>query len=46
MLKETIYKLWARNVSMSTFSGFNCARDGLLTSPALLNNCSDGELLA
>ena len=31
---------------MSTFSGFNCARDGVLISPALLNNRSDGELLA
>jgi hypothetical protein len=29
---------------MSTFSGFNFARDGVLTSPALLNNPSDGEL--
>ena len=46
MLKEHIYKFSARNVSMSTFSGFNFARDGVLTSPALLNNRSDGELLA
>ena len=29
---------------MSTFSGFNCARDGVLTSPALLNNRSDGDI--
>ena len=46
MLKERIYKFSARNVSMSTFSGFNCARDGVLISPTLLNNRSDGELLA
>ena len=31
---------------MSTFSGFNCALDGVLISPALLNSRSDGELLA
>ena len=31
---------------MSTFSGFNFVRDGVLTSPALLNNRSHGELLA
>lgn len=32
MLKELIYKFSARNVSMSTFSGFNWAQDGILTS--------------
>jgi hypothetical protein len=29
---------------MSTFSGFKCARDGVLISPALLNNRSDASL--
>jgi hypothetical protein len=46
VLNEHIYKFAARNVSMSTFFGFNCARDGVLTSPALQHNHSGGELLA
>ena len=28
---------------MSIFSGFKCARDGVLISPAMLNNHSDGD---
>ena len=31
---------------MSAFSGFNWARCGVITCPALLNNRSEGELLA
>ena len=46
MLEERFYKFSARNVSMSTFSGFNCARDGVLINPTLLNSRSDEELLA
>ena len=30
---------------MSTFSGFNCALDGVLISPALLNSRSGGKNL-
>ncbi len=46
MLK-LVYKFSAKKTSMSTLiSGFNCARAGLLTSPALLKRRSDGELEA
>ena len=47
MLKVSlVYKFSAKKTSMSTFSGFICARAGVLTSPALLNSHSDGELEA
>ena len=45
MLK-LVYKFSAKKTSMSTFSGFNCARAAVLTSPALLKRRSDGELEA
>ena len=41
-----VYKFSAKKTSMSTFSGFSCARAGVMTSPALLNSRSDGELEA
>ncbi len=45
-MRKLVYKFSAKKTSMSTFSGFNCAPAGVLTSPALLKRRSDGELEA